>query len=127
MRGSLTFAEYGQYLPFVPQRFFLVFDVLSREVRGEHAHKKLDQFLVCVHGRCHVVADNGTVRQEFVLNQPSVRIHLPPMIWGIQYQYSEDAVLLGLASEPYDSDDYIRSYSEFLQARLPMHAADAGW
>lgn len=115
MRGSLLFAEYGQYLPFVPKRFFLVFDVRSREVRGEHAHKKLQQFLVCVAGSCTLVVDDGHNREEIVLDSPQIGVHIHPMVWGIQYKYSPDAVLLVMASETYDADDYIRDYDDFLQ------------
>lgn len=114
MRGSLSFAEYGQYLPFVPKRFFLVFDVPSREVRGEHAHKQLNQFLVCVKGSCSVMVDDGNCREEYIMNSPGLALHIPPMVWGVQYKYSADAVLLVLASDVYSADDYIRNYDEFL-------------
>jgi acetyltransferase-like isoleucine patch superfamily enzyme/dTDP-4-dehydrorhamnose 3,5-epimerase-like enzyme len=114
MRGSLSFAEYGQYLPFVPKRFFLVFDVPSREIRGEHAHKQLEQFLVCVKGSCSVMVDNGKCREEYILNSPGLALHIPPMVWGVQYKYSADAVLMVMASDVYNADDYIRNYDEFL-------------
>ena len=114
MRGSLSFAEYGQYLPFIPKRYFLVFDVQSREVRGEHAHKELHQFLVCVKGSCSVMVDDGTCREEYVLNTPGAALLIPPLVWGTQYKYSPDAVLLVLASDVYDPHDYIRDYDQFL-------------
>jgi dTDP-4-dehydrorhamnose 3,5-epimerase-like enzyme len=116
MRGSLSVAEYGKYLPFIPKRYFLVFDVVSKEIRGEHAHKELHQFLVCIRGSCSVVVDDGTNSEEIVLNTPGVAIHIPPMVWGIQYKYSQDAVLLVLASDIYRPEDYIRDYDEFIQA-----------
>ena len=115
MRGTLSFAEYGQYLPFMPKRYFLVFDVNSMEVRGEHAHKTLHQFLVCIKGSCCLVVDDGTNREEIRLDSPAIGVHIPPMVWGIQYKYSSDAVLLVLASEKYDAADYIRDYDEFLK------------
>lgn len=114
MRGSLSFAEVGQFLPFVPKRYFLVFDVPSREVRGEHAHKTLHQFLVCVKGSCSAMVDDGTRREEYQLHSPGAALHIPPMVWGVQYKYSPDAVLLVLASDVYDPDDYIRDYDQFL-------------
>jgi len=114
LRGNLSFGEIGDQLPFEVKRYFLVYSVASKEIRGEHAHRSLHQFLICVHGRCHVVADDGANRQEFVLDNPTIGIHLPPMVWGIQYKYSEDAVLLVLASDKYDPASYIRDYSEFL-------------
>lgn len=113
MRGNLSFAEYGQYLPFIPKRYFLVFDVPSKEVRGEHAHKEQHQFLVCVRGGCSILVDDGSTRQEIRLDSPTVGIHLPPLVWGVQYKYSADAVLLVLASDVYDGGDYIRDYEEF--------------
>ncbi len=115
IRGSLTVGEFDRSIPFVSQRYFMVFDVPSMETRGEHAHRKCHQFLICVRGSCAVVADDGTHRQEFLLNQPDVGVHLPPMVWGIQYKYSSDAVLLVFASHYYDNADYIRDYSEFRQ------------
>jgi len=114
MRGSLSYAEYGQYLPFLPKRFFLVFDVPSRETRGEHAHKELSQFLVCVKGSCSVMVDDGRRREEYLLNSPGAALLIPPMVWGVQYRYSADAVLMVLASDLYSADDYIRNYDEFL-------------
>lgn len=113
MRGNLSFAEYGQFLPFVPKRYFLVFDVPSREVRGEHAHRLQEQFLVCVRGSCSMVVDDGLNRRELRLDRPTFGVYMPPMIWGIQYKYSEDAVLMVLASDCYDAADYIRDYDEF--------------
>jgi acetyltransferase-like isoleucine patch superfamily enzyme/dTDP-4-dehydrorhamnose 3,5-epimerase-like enzyme len=116
MRGSLSFAEFADHLPFVPQRYFLVFDVPSEEVRGEHAHKKLHQFLICVKGSCTVMVEDGHHRDEIMLDSPDRGIHIPPMVWAIQYKYSSDAVLLVLASDVYDPDDYIRDYDEYLVA-----------
>jgi UDP-2-acetamido-3-amino-2,3-dideoxy-glucuronate N-acetyltransferase len=116
MRGSLSFAEYGQFLPFMPKRYFIVFDVKSMEVRGEHAHKTLHQFLVCVKGSCSLVVDDGKNREEIRLDSPAKGVCIPPMVWGIQYKYSADAVLLVLASDKYDAADYIRDYDEFLKA-----------
>lgn len=115
LRGSLVFGQVPDNLPFVPQRFFTVFDVSSREVRGEHAHRDLHQFLVCVHGECAVALDDGTERGEVTLDRPDVGLHIPPLVWGTQYRYTPDAVLLVFASAPYDPDDYIRDYDDFLR------------
>lgn len=115
MRGDLSVGEWSGLLPFAPVRHFLVYNVPNTKVRGEHAHKVCHQFLVCVHGSVSVVADDGSNREEFLLNRPDLGLYLPPLVWGVQYKYSSDAVLLVLASHPYDSDDYIRDYSEFLE------------
>ncbi len=113
MRGSLSVGDFEGFLPFQAKRFFLVYGVPTQETRGEHAHKRCHQFLICVSGSVRVLADDGTRRIDLELNSPDQGIHLPPMIWGTQYKYSSDAVLLVLASEPYDSDEYIRDYAEF--------------
>lgn len=114
MRGDLSAAEFPKDIPFEPKRYFIVFDVPSAEIRGEHAHRRCDQFLVCVKGSCAVLADDGRAREEIRLDRPEVGVRLPPMTWGVQYKYSPDAVLLVFASEHYDPADYIRSYDEFL-------------
>lgn len=113
MRGSLSVGDFKADLPFLPKRYFTVFDVPSAEIRGEHAHRHCQQFLLCVHGSVRVLADDGRHRAEITLDSPSVGIHLPAMIWGTQYRYSRDAVLLVFASEAYDNNDYIRDYNEF--------------
>jgi UDP-2-acetamido-3-amino-2,3-dideoxy-glucuronate N-acetyltransferase len=113
LRGKLVVGELAEGLPFVPKRFFLVHGVPTREVRGAHAHKRLHQLLVCVAGECAVVADDGVRREEIILDSPGVGVHVPPMVWAIQYKFSPDAVLLVLASESYDPDDYIRDYEEY--------------
>lgn len=114
IRGSLTVGEFERHIPFFPRRYFMVFDVPSKETRGEHAHRVCQQFLICVCGSCVVLADDGARRAEFLLDSPAKGIYLPPMVWGVQYKYSEDAVLLVFASHHYDASDYIRNYSEFL-------------
>jgi acetyltransferase-like isoleucine patch superfamily enzyme/dTDP-4-dehydrorhamnose 3,5-epimerase-like enzyme len=116
IRGRLVAAEMADVLPFRPARFFLVHAVPSSEVRGEHAHRKCHQFLVCVKGSVHVVVDDGTRRQEIVLDRPEIGIHVKPLVWGTQYKYSADAVLLVFASHPYDANDYIRDYDKWLEA-----------
>lgn len=113
IRGSLTVGEFERSVPFPVKRYFMVFDVPSAETRGEHAHRQCHQFLICVRGTCSVVADDGVHRQEFLLNSPDIGLHLPPMVWGIQYKYSHDALLLVFASHYYENEDYIRDYSEF--------------
>ena len=114
LRGSLAAVEFRD-LPFRPQRVFAVYDVPSESVRGAHAHRACGQVLVCVSGEVSSVADDGSSRQEFRLTSPDVGLYIPPMIWSMQYRYSKDAVLVVLAEHPYDPDDYIRDYEEFLE------------
>ncbi|MBX9710950.1 MAG: WxcM-like domain-containing protein [Xanthobacteraceae bacterium] len=113
MRGHLAPGEFEKNLPFFPRRYFIVYNVPSKETRGEHAHKICHQFLICTSGSCEILVDNGTARKVFTLDSPAVGIYVPPMIWSAQYNYSADAVLLVFASDPYDAKDYVREYSEF--------------
>jgi acetyltransferase-like isoleucine patch superfamily enzyme len=114
LRGSLAAVELADGLPFEPQRFFAVFDVPSKDVRGEHAHRVCSQVLVCVRGSVRCIVDDGTLREEVLLDHPDVALHMPPMVWGTQFDYSEDAVLAVFASHRYDGSDYIRDYDDFL-------------
>jgi UDP-2-acetamido-3-amino-2,3-dideoxy-glucuronate N-acetyltransferase len=116
LRGNLTVGEFAKDIPFVPQRYFMVFGVPNREVRGEHAHRECHQFLICVRGSCSVVADDGERRIEVLLDAPEKGLYLPPMTWGIQYRYTSDALLLVFASHYYDAADYIRDYAQYLES-----------
>ena len=113
-RGSVAVAQVGSQLPFIPRRVFFVYDVPSREVRGEHAHRKEEQLLVCVKGSCSLVVDDGKRREELLLDSPCRGVHLRPMVWGVQYKFSPDAVLAVAASNEYDPGEYVRDYEEFL-------------
>lgn len=113
LRGRLSAGEVGSQLPFTPKRIFLVHDVPTAEVRGQHAHRTLEQLLICVVGTVSVVADDGVERIEVELNSPDRGLYIPPQVWAIQYGYSRDAVLLVLASDLYDPDEYIRDYDDF--------------
>lgn len=109
LRGSLTFGEYDKHLPFHPRCYFVI-------------HRQQHQFLVCLKGSCSVVLDDTETREEVVLDKPNLGLYLPPMVWGIQYKYTADAVLLVLASDVYDAADYIRDYDTFVQEKKASHA-----
>jgi UDP-2-acetamido-3-amino-2,3-dideoxy-glucuronate N-acetyltransferase len=115
LRGRLTAGESSsEAIPFVPKRWFLVYDVPSREVRGEHAHRTCHQFLICVAGQVTVAVDDGLNRSEVLLDSPTLGVYVPPKIWASQFRYDAGAVLLVLASAAYDPKDYIREYDTFL-------------
>jgi acetyltransferase-like isoleucine patch superfamily enzyme len=116
LRGTLASGEFPEHLPFQPRRYFIVFDVPGKDVRGEHAHRHCHQFLVAARGSLAVVVDDGRRSEEIVLDRPDLGLYLPPMTWTVHYKYSPDALLLVLASDPYDPDDYVRDYDEFLAA-----------
>ncbi len=114
LRGNLVAADFSE-VPFVPQRVFAVFGVSSEFIRGSHAHRRCEQFLICVTGSIRCLVDDGDARDEVSLDEAHRGLHMPAMIWGTQYRYTRDALLLVLASEAYDADDYIRDYDEFLR------------
>ncbi len=114
LRGNLSAGEFLKEIPFEPKRVFMVHKVPSSKVRGAHAHKTCHQFLIATHGSVNVILDDGASRWEYNLATPDIGLYIRPGIWGIQYKYSTDAVLLVLASHPYDPADYIRDYSQFL-------------
>jgi UDP-2-acetamido-3-amino-2,3-dideoxy-glucuronate N-acetyltransferase len=116
LRGSLSAGEFPDQIPFVPKRYFMVFDVPGKDVRGEHAHRQCHQFLVCARGSVSVVVDDGKASEEIVLDAPNLGLYVPPMVWAVQYKHSADALVLVFASDRYDPNDYIRDYDEFLAA-----------
>lgn len=114
-RGSLTVGEVPIDVPFLPKRYFTISDVPESDLRGEHAHKGCQQFLICITGSCHVLIDDGIRRCTVLLDKPNFGLLMPGGIWGTQYKYSKGCVLLVFASRLYESDDYIKSYEEFLR------------
>ena len=114
-RGSLSFAQTGEHLPFVPKRYFVLFDVPEGGTRGEHAHRALHQFLVCVHGACTVVVDDGHNTESITLSGPDEALHIEPLVWTTVRHHSRDTSVLVLASDVYREDDYIRRRDEFLR------------
>jgi UDP-2-acetamido-3-amino-2,3-dideoxy-glucuronate N-acetyltransferase len=115
LRGDLLAREVGQDIPFEPKRIFTVSNVPSQKLRGAHAHRECHQLLICLAGSVTTLCDDGVRREEFVLESPQHGLYMPAMIWGSQFRYSADAVLMVIASHRYDADDYIRDYEEFLR------------
>ena len=113
-RGKLVHAEIDQFLPFEAKRIFVIYDVPNRSVRGQHAHFKLHEFILAVGGSVRVEVDNGYEKREFILDSPSVGLHIPPRTWRVLLDYEPTTCLFVAASEKYDADDYIRDYNEFL-------------
>lgn len=119
IRGNLLPIDIPGDLPFAPRRVFFVYGVPSKEVRGAHAHRQCEQFLVALHGSVACIVDDGTSRAEYLLDNPGIGLHMPAMTWGTQYKYSADAVLAVFASRPYEDADYIRDYEEFRALTSP--------
>ena len=119
-RGTLSFAEVADALPFEPRRFFLVHDVPAGTSRGGHAHRRCEQYLVAVGGKVAVTLDDGEKRADYLLERPDQGLHIPAGIWGEQRYPEDDSCLLVLASAPYDPEDYLSDYSAFLAFRKAM-------
>lgn len=117
MRGSLTFVESDNQLPFAIQRVFYLYDVPTGEGRGAHAHKTLHQFLICLSGSFDVLLDDGTAQTAVHLNRPWQGLHIPPMIWAAERNFDPGSLCLVLASASYDEADYLRDYDQFLAAK----------
>ena len=113
-RGSLIALEAEEDLPFCIRRVYYIFGVPDGVERGFHAHRQLQQLMICTSGSCTVTLDDGEKRREFRLDTPSQGVFVDRMIWREMSDFSSDAVLVVLASGHYDRDDYIFSYEEFL-------------
>jgi dTDP-4-dehydrorhamnose 3,5-epimerase-like enzyme len=113
-RGSLTFVEAEQDIPFAIKRTYHLHGVPAGGARGGHAHRRIDQFLIAVAGSFDVVVDGGRNRRRIRLDDPRVGLHIPPGIWREMDSFAEGTVCVVLASELYDAADYERDYEAFL-------------
>ncbi|WP_438012709.1 sugar 3,4-ketoisomerase [Psychrobacter raelei] len=114
-RGSLVAIEAMDTIPFEVKRVYYIFYTKAGVSRGFHAHHQLQQLAVCVSGKCRMRLDNGQTKEDVWLDSPSKGLLIGDMIWREMHDFSEDCVLLVLASEHYDEADYIRDYDEFKQ------------
>ena len=114
-RGQLIALEEHKEIPFAVKRVYYIYGVQDGVRRGFHAHKMLQQVLICVHGSCKIHLDNGSKTAEVTLDKPYEGLYISSNTWREMYDFSPDAVLLVLASELYDESDYIRNYDEFLK------------
>lgn len=115
-RGQLIAIEEFIDIPFQIKRVYYLYDTISGVVRGNHAHKSLEQILICVTGSCKIRLDNGKGEKKVVnLEKPYEGLYVPKSFWREMFDFSPDATLLVLASELYEEQDYIRDYDEFLR------------
>ena len=113
-RGHLVVIEGNKDIPFDIKRTFYIYGSDKEVVRGQHANKKTEFVLINVAGQSKVKVKDGVGNEKiFDLNRPRMGIYLPTMIWKDMYDFSEDSVLLCLASEHYDNEEYIRDYDEY--------------
>ncbi len=113
-RGSLVAVESSETISFEIRRVYYLYGIKPGAARGFHAHEKLQQVAICLKGKCRLVLDDGIVREEAWLDSPSKGLFIKELVWREMYDFSEDCVLLVLASDHYDEADYIRDYKEFL-------------
>jgi dTDP-4-dehydrorhamnose 3,5-epimerase-like enzyme len=113
--GSLVFLEAAKDVPFEIKRVYYLYGIENGARRGFHAHKNLLQAYICVYGSCKVLLDDGKEKTDVILDDPSEGLFLEKNTWREIYDFSPGAVLLVLASEHYDEDDYIRNYDDFIK------------
>lgn len=113
-RGKLVALESGADIPFEVKRVFYIYGTQAGIPRGQHSHHAIKQYLIAVKGSCKVTLDDGKNKKIYELNQPHIGLFQDALIWGEMHDFSDDCVLLVLASEHYDETDYIRNYDEFL-------------
>jgi len=113
-RGSLTFIEGGRNIPFEIKRVFYLYGIPGNIIRGNHAHRTLQQILIAISGTFDVMLNDGYKEERIWLNHPNRGLYIPPMTWCEISNFSHDAVCLVLASDFYDETDYIRDFNLFL-------------
>ena len=112
-RGKLVVVEGEQHIPFAIQRVFYIYGSDSEVVRGQHANRESEFVLINVGGTSKVRIDNGHSEAIIELNKPMMGLYIPTMVWKDMYDFSEDSILLVLASTHYDGKEYIRDYEEY--------------
>ena len=114
-RGQLVALEANRQIPFDVKRVFYIYGTQEGVPRGNHSHYKTKQFLVAVNGSCKVTLDDGNTKETFDLNKPNLGLFQDALVWGSMHDFSSDCVLMVLADEYYDANDYIADYDKFLE------------
>ncbi len=113
--GKLVALEQNKDIPFEIKRVYYIWDTAKEVVRGRHAHRKLEQIIICMRGSCDFILDDGHSKETVHLDNPAQGLYIKNNIWREFTNFSEDCVIMVLASEHYSENDYIRSYDEFLR------------
>lgn len=114
-RGSLIALESCKEIPFTISRVYYMFGAGAGVSRGYHAHKELQQVAICVQGSCKFLMDNGKDKEEAILADASIGILIDKMVWHEMHNFSEDCILMVVASDTYKESDYIRNYDDFIE------------
>lgn len=112
-RGNLSFIEEDNQIPFKIARTYWIYDVPGGEIRGAHAYKSLQEFIVALSGSFDVVLHNGEQEQRFHLNRSYYGLYVPKMYWRSMENFSTNSVAIVLADQGYDEQEYIRDFNEF--------------
>ncbi len=115
-RGALIALEANRHIPFDIKRVYYIYGTAQGVARGFHAHKTLKQVAICLSGSCRFVMDDGNERVEVLLDNPAQGLLIESFMWREMYDFSDDCVLMVLADQPYDESDYIRDYTQFIEA-----------
>lgn len=110
----LYFVQNQEHIPFNIKRVYYILESQPNLPRGSHAHHKTQQTLFCIQGSIKIILDNGSNREEVILDKPETGIFLDKMIWHEMHNFQKDTILLVLASRKYEEQDYIRNYEQFL-------------
>lgn len=124
-QGSITPVEGGTTIPFEIERVYYIYDVIGGASRGAHAHRELQQLLVAAMGGFTVTLDDGVNRRDIHLNRAYQGLYIPRLIWRELVDFSSGGICVALASLPYDPDDYIRDYDEYLSVKQAVRSAGA--
>lgn len=116
--GNITPITNSVEIPFDVKRIFYIYDIPGGESRGAHAHRECHQLLIAASGSFEVLLDDGRIQRIVQLNRPYQGLHIPPMIWASEINFSSGAICLVLASHLYDASDYIRDYSVFKSEKI---------
>lgn len=114
-RGALVALEQFKNIPFEIKRVYYIYGNKKNLARGFHAHRDLQQILICVSGSCNVILDNGKEKHKYILNKPNQGLLVNKVIWREMLEFSDDCIILVLASNYYDENDYIRDYDKFME------------
>ena len=115
-RGNLISLADNKEIPFKIKRIYYTLNMPNKAIRGGHAHKRLDEVMVCLHGSCDFVLDDGKEKITITLDRPNKGLYIKANVWRDFRNFSPDCVVILIASDYYDTEDYIRDYDEYLKS-----------
>jgi len=116
-RGNLSFLEEDKHIPFQIERVYWIYDVPGGELRGGHAFKEQQEFIIALSGSFDVVVDNGNEKQSFFLNRSFYGLYIPALLWRQMQNFSTNSLALVISSTCYDAGDYIYNYDKYVKFR----------